>query len=97
VGFVVINALVYYLFGMSYLGKVYKGIYENSQTVRSLGVRVDRLLYVLFAILFVLLGVAAWLVLAESNMRSSDAIFYLIKGIGVMILVGIAHKQYVFL
>jgi len=39
----------------------------------------------------------SFLILNETNLRASDGLFYLIKGIGIMILVGVAKKEYMYL
>lgn len=93
--FVVVNVFIRYLFGKSYFGVMMKWIREQSKTIRSLWVSVNKTLYRLFAWLLLLLAGVAVMILIEGNMRSTDAIFYMIKGIGIMILVGIASKEYI--
>jgi len=93
--FLWVNLLIRYAFGKSYFGVMMKGIWEQSKTVRSLWINVNKVLYWIFTGLLILLAGTAVMILIEGNMRSSDALFYMIKWIGIMILVGIASKQYI--
>jgi branched-subunit amino acid ABC-type transport system permease component len=45
----------------------------------------------------VLLFGIAFILLTETSLRASDGLFYMIKALGVMILVGTARKEYLFL
>jgi len=92
--FIVLFGLFYYIFKQTLLGAMLRGIEENSKTVRSLGIRTNKILQLLFLWMLVLLLVIAFILLNESNLRSSDGIFYLIKWIWIMILVGISKKEY---
>jgi branched-subunit amino acid ABC-type transport system permease component len=94
--FVLLNVLLFYFFSTTLYGKIMKGVFERSTVVSSLWIRVYRLQYILFIILLIILVLVAWLVLVESTMRPSDSLFYLIKGIGISILVWFSQKQRVF-
>ena len=94
--FIILNILLFYFFWSTYYGKIMKGIYERVTTIRSLGINTSILLHSLFFVLFVLLWVTAFFILTEGNMKSTDAIFYLIKWIWIAILVGFTNKQYTF-
>lgn len=92
--FVCINLAIWYIFGKSYFGTMMKWVYENSKTIQSLWIRVNKTLYWLFFVLFLVLVGVACMVLVEWNMRATDSLFYAIKGIWIMILVWVAQKQY---
>ena len=94
--FVILLAGVRYLFNKSSRWVIYKWIYENSKTIRSLGIRVDRSVLAMSIVFFVLLIIDVVLILTEVNIRASDGLFYMIKGIGIMIMVGVHKKEYMF-
>jgi hypothetical protein len=56
-----------------------RGIEENSKTVKSLGIKANKILQLLFLCMLILLMVIAFIILNEANLRASDGIFYLIK------------------
>ncbi len=93
--FIVLFWLLYYIFKHTLLGAMLRGIEENSKTIKSLGIKTNTILQFLFGWMIVLLLVAAFIVLNETNLRSSDGMFYLIKWIWIMILVGISKKEYI--
>ena len=95
--FLFCNLIIWYAFWKSYLWNIMKGVFENSKTIRSLWVNVNKSLYRLFWLLFIFLAITALLVIVDGNVRPSDGLFYLIKWLGIMILVWIAKKEYVFL
>lgn len=95
--FILVNGVVFYLFGHTLFSKMMKGVHEKVQVIRSLGVQVSRVQQMLFLGLLLMLALIAGLVLIQSNMRSSDALFYFIKGVGISILVGFGQKQWVFI
>ena len=92
--FIILFGLFYYLFKHTLLGATLRGIEENSKTIQSLGIRSNKILQFLFLGMLMLLLVIAFIILNEANLRWSDGIFYLIKGIWIMILVGISKKEY---
>ncbi|MCF7834643.1 hypothetical protein K9M48_01110 [Candidatus Gracilibacteria bacterium] len=92
--FITMFGLFYYVFKHTLLGATLRGIEENTKTVKSLGIKTNKILQILFLIMLILLIVVAFIILNEANIRASDGIFYLIKGIGIMILVGISKKEY---
>lgn len=94
---VAVNLILFYIFHTSYIGKIRKGIYHNTWSIRSLGIKVNSMLHVLFMAFipcFIALGV---LIANEGTLRASDNMFYMIKGLGIMIVVGVEKKQYIFL
>ena len=96
IGFVLINMWVFYFIKRSFLGKIFKGIFENVNVIKSLGFKTNKNLQIFSLFLLLLLWVTAWMLLINWNVRASDALFYLIKGIWIMILVGITKIEYVF-
>ena len=92
--FILLFWLFYYLFKHTLIGAMLRGIEENNKTIRSLGIKSNKILQILFMGMFVLLLVMAFIILNEANLRASDGIFYLIKWIWIMILVGISKKEY---
>ncbi len=93
--FVLINIIIRYIFGQSYFGRVMKGVDENTKTIRSLWVNTSMRIQLLFGVFFVVLMAAALLIVSQSHLRASDALFYMVKWVGLMILVGVANKEYV--
>ena len=92
----VISWITYYLLKGSLIGKVYTSIEENTQTTDSLGIKSTKLLHQLFGWLFWLLVVNALFIINETNLKATDGVFYLIKWIWIMILVGVGKKEYIF-
>ena len=95
--FILLNIWVFYFLKLSFVGKLFKWIFENANVVKSLWFRSNRNLQIFGLILLVILWIAARMILIEWNIRSSDALFYLIKWVGIMILVGIKKIEYVFI
>lgn len=94
---VCIGTITTYCFHVSYRGKVWQAIGTQTRSVRALGVRVNYLLDLLSALLFPLIVCVGMLIANESAIKPSDNLFYLIKAIGIMILVGTEKKQYMYL
>ncbi len=92
--FIILFWLFYYIFRHTLLGAILKGIEENNKTVKSLWIKTNKILQLLFLFMLILLITMAFIILNESNLRSSDGIFYLIKWIWIMILVWISKKEY---
>lgn len=92
--FIILFGLFYYIFKHTLLGAMLRGIEESSKTVRSLGIKSNKILQLLFLWMLILLLIIAFIILNESNLRASDWIFYLIKWIWIMILVWISKKEY---
>lgn len=74
-----------------------KAISENNNLVRSLWVKSNIYTQIFFWFLFLLLVFLAWLILNQTWLKTWDGMFYLIKWIGIMILVWIDKKEYIFL
>jgi len=87
----------WYIFSKTMLGIILKGMFEHSNVIRWLGVPTMKILQWLFGFFLLLLLANSFLILNETNLRASDGLFYLIKGIGIMILVGVAKKEYMYL
>lgn len=85
-----------YCFHLSYRGKVWQAIGTQTSSVRALGIRVNHLLNLLSALLFPLIVSIGILIANESAIKPSDNLFYFIKAVGIMILVGTEKKQYMF-
>jgi branched-subunit amino acid ABC-type transport system permease component len=94
---VIINIIIVYLFHVSYNGKIRQAIYSQTSSVRSLGVRVNRMLVILMSAILPCLAMLGIIVANEWAIKPSDNLFYLIKWIGIMIMVGVEKKQYVYL
>lgn len=89
--------IFYYVFSKSTIWIILKAINEKTMVVQSLWLRTNRLLYCVFAIFLVLLIWSATLFLTKSAIKPSDGIFFLLKAIGIMIMVGISKKEYMFI
>jgi branched-subunit amino acid ABC-type transport system permease component len=85
-----------YFFRKSIAGKMLNAINENSGLVRGFGISTTSFLQKVFASLLVLLFVLAFILLNETSLRASDGVFYMIKALGIMILVGTAKKERMF-
>jgi branched-chain amino acid transport system permease protein len=85
-----------YFFRNSLGGKMLNAISENSGLVRSLGIKTTPLLQGIFTVmLFWLFGIA-YLLLTETSLKASDGLFYMIKALGIMILVGTTKRAWMF-
>lgn len=92
----VINGLLWYVFRYTWIGKILTGMFEHQQLVKSLGVKTTTLLHSITAIGIVLLMMVAYIILTTNTIKVSDDMFYLIKGTGVMVLVGIANSKRIY-
>lgn len=84
----------YYLFAYSIIGTVFKGLFERSSVIRSIWIRSIRLLQSYSSLSLLLIAGVSFILLNQSSIRSSDNLFYLIKGVGIMILVGVSKQEY---
>jgi branched-subunit amino acid ABC-type transport system permease component len=93
----VISIVTTYIFHISYNGKIWQAIYAQASSVRSLWVRIDRMLTILMSALLPCMVLIGVIVANEWAIKPSDNLFYLIKWIGIMIMVWVEKKQYVYL
>lgn len=94
--FVGLVVFFFYFYKYTFWWVTLNAISENNKLVRGLGISTKIILQILFIIFLLLLLFATFLVLKNSALRASDWIFYMIKGIWIMILVGITKKEYMF-
>ena len=95
--FVLVAGMIYYVFEKTHYSIVFKGLFEKAAVIQSLGIPSGRYRHILYIFWFVaLFGVAA-LILHTSGLKAVDGLFYILKGLAIMILVGIANKKYIFL
>lgn len=88
---------VSYVFYRSYTGKIRQAIENNTHIVQSMGIQVNRYLERLLIGIFPVL-MSMWLLIANaSSLKATDNLFYLIKSIGIMIVVWTTNKQYIYL
>ncbi len=95
-GLIVLILIVffYYLFARSTIGAVFTWLFEQSSVIRSIWIHSMMLLQSYYTFVLFLLAGVSFVILNQSSIRSSDNLFYLIKGIGIMILVGVNKKEY---
>jgi len=88
---------MYYIRKFTPLWTLFYWLFESDTVVRSLWVNVRWFLQKYFLSLFILLAGIAFIALNETALRSSDGMFYRIKWIGIMILVGLDKQEYMLL
>jgi branched-chain amino acid transport system permease protein len=86
----------WYLFRKSVAGKILNAISENSKLVLSLGISTTSFLQKVFTVILGVLFLISFLLLTETSLRASDGLFYMIKAMGIMILVGTARRERIF-
>lgn len=96
-GFLVLLGLLFFFHKKTFQGKLFQAISENGNLIRALGIKRAKVVQLFFAFFFVLIVLMSWVLLYHSSMRMQDGLFYMIKGMGIMILVGLARKEYLFL
>lgn len=72
-------------------------MFEKAAVVQSLGIPSGGYRHILYIFWFVALFGVGVLILHTSGLKAVDGLFYLLKGLAIMILVGIANKKYIFL
>ncbi len=91
-----INILVFYVFRKTYIGAIRRGIYTNAASIRAIGINTFRMIQsFLLSYLPFLIGLGL-LIANQSSLRPSDNLFYIIKGIGIMIMVWLDKREYVY-
>ena len=95
--FILLISLSYYFFKHTLYGVILKGISENNKIIKSLGIQSTRLLQYFFGCWLILLMRNAFMILNKTNLKWTDGLFYIIKWIWIMILVGIGKKEYMFI
>jgi branched-subunit amino acid ABC-type transport system permease component len=94
--FAILVGLFFYAYKYSFLWVTLNAISENWWLVRGLWIPTNKILQICFVCMLVLLLLVCFLLLNESSLRAWDWIFYMIKGIWIMILVWITKKEYMF-
>lgn len=94
--FVLLVWLFFYAYKYSFLWITLNAISENGSFVRGLWISTNKILQICFICMLLLLLFVCFLLLNESSLRAWDGIFYMIKGIWIMILVWITKKEYMF-
>ena len=94
--FILLISFFYYFFKHTLYGMTLKWISEDSKIIKSLGINSNKVLQYFFGSGLVLLVWMAFMILNEANFKPSDGMFYMIKGIWIMILVGLGKKEYMF-
>lgn len=89
--------LIAYIFKKSFLGKIWQGIYSNTWSIRTLGISTNTMIHVLCSLFFVGIIWLGLLIAQQWAIKPSDNLFYSLKGIGIMILVGTEKRQYIYL
>ena len=94
--FIFLVSFSYYFFKHTLYGITLKWISENSKIIKSLGINSTRLLQYFFGCWLVLFLRNAFMILNKTNLKWTDGLFYIIKWIWIMILVGLGKKEYMF-
>lgn len=95
--FVCVAGGIYYIFEKTHYSIVFKWLFEKAAVIQSLGIPSGTYRHVLYIFwLAALFGISA-LILHTSGLKAVDGLFYLLKGLAIMILVGIGNKKYIFL
>ncbi len=94
---IVLNIMIIYVFKMTYMGKIRRWIYANTGSVRALGVRTNRMIQNLLMIMLPGLVALGAIIANEWAMKASDNLFYIIKGVGIVIMGGLEKREYIFL
>ncbi|MEI7477609.1 MAG: hypothetical protein WCJ81_03695 [bacterium] len=76
---IIINIVLLYIFQISYNGKIRQALSAQTNAIRSLGTRVDRMLMILMSAILPCVMTLGIVVANESAMKPSDNLFYLIK------------------
>lgn len=92
-----INCVITYVFHISYNGKIWQGIMSQASSIRSLGVHINRMMIIMMSIFLPVLVTIGVIIANEWAIKPSDNMFYLIKWIGIMIMVWVEKKQYIYL
>ncbi len=88
---------LWYRYQKTLVGKLGTAITENEYLIRGMGVSVRKFSLLMWLALCGLLFLVAWVLLNESSLKAGDGFFYMIKGLGIMILAGIEKKEYLYL
>lgn len=88
---------LYYFYQYSIVGKQGIAISENEYVARGVGIshRKHSLMSCLF--ISVLMFIVAGILISHSSLKVWDGFFYIVKGLGIMILAGVAKKEYIYL
>lgn len=94
--FILVSLSVYYIFEKSCYSMIFKWLFEKYATMQSLGIPISTYMHVLYVSRFVGFVGIAILLLHTSGLKAVDGMFYLLKWLAIVIMVWIAHKQYIF-
>lgn len=95
--FIIIFLVFFYFHRVSCFSKILSAIWENERLICGLWIRKNRIMWILFWIVFVLIVLLWYILLINSSIKMQSWLFYLIKGMWIMILVWLAKKERIFL
>lgn len=97
ISLLIINCIITYIFHISYNGKIWQGITTQASSIRSLGININRMMTIMMSAFLPILITIGVIIANEWALKPSDNMFYLIKWIGIMIMVWVEKKQYIYL
>lgn len=93
--FLLLLCVIVYLLKYSYYARVLKAYTENESVTKVLGLNTTLIGVIVWLAALILLLFVSYLLLSNGNIRAGDWFFYLIKALGILLLVGVASNHYV--
>lgn len=95
--FMVLFIFTYYFYKISLSGKILKWLHEDAKVIDTLWINVEKLKFFNMFFSFILLFIASYIALTSSSLNIGANLFFLLKWIGIMIIVWINKIEYIFL
>ena len=95
--FICLNIIIFYLLKYSLFWKTCKWIYENYSIIKSFWINISKFLFPYFLFLLFVWFFVSYINLTNNTMKPIDWIFYLLKGVWIMVLVWITKIEYSFI
>lgn len=95
--FTILLVMCFFFFKKTLWGKIFQAISENGILISAFWIKRFKIIQFFFIFLFFLLIGMSGLLLYHSSIKMQDGLFFIIKGMGIMIFVGLEKKEYLFL
>lgn len=79
--------LIFYFFRIAFIWKIYTSIREKDKVSSSIWIRTNKLTIFVSLFFLIILIITAFLLLSETNIKATDWFYFLVKALGIMLLV----------
>lgn len=86
-----------FIFRLSFHGKIFHTLHEDQQVSKALGIHTKKYIHFFSVFCLLLLVVLSCILLSKSGLRANDGMYYNIKWVGMLILIGAGRLHHVWI